>query len=161
VNGIELKPLHCGISVSSIAQSVEWFERVLGFELVRKVDMGHLGFEIAFIRNGDFQIELFEHSESQPASPGSHVPDEDVRTRGTKHICFQVPDLPSLVEHFKAQDVSIAMGPMPAAGLHVVFIHGPDDVLIEFAQLPPDPRRSPQSINGGKERCCQDCLLPT
>ncbi len=138
MEGIELKPLHCGISVSSIAQAVEWFERVLGFEFVREADMGHLGFKIAFVRNGDFQIELFEHSESQAAPPASHVPDEDVRTRGTKHICFQVPDLPSLVEHFEAHDVSIAMGPMPAAGLRVVFIHGPDDVLMEFAQAPVD-----------------------
>ncbi len=133
---IELKPLHCGISVSSLADASEWFERVLGFEFVREVDMAHLGFKIAFIRNGDFQIELFEHSESKPASPESRVPDEDVRTRGTKHICFQVPDLPSLVERFKANQVSIAMGPMPAAGLNVVFVHGPDDVLIEFAQVP-------------------------
>ena len=138
MNGIELKPLHCCISVSDVAQAVDWFERILGFEFVREGDMGHLGFKIAFVRNGDFQIELFEHSESKPASPASHIPDEDVRTRGTKHICFQVPDLPSLVEHFKAHNVRIAMGPMPAAGLHVVFIHGPDDVLMEFAQVPQD-----------------------
>jgi methylmalonyl-CoA/ethylmalonyl-CoA epimerase len=136
VNEIELKPLHCGISVSSLAEATEWFERVLGFEFVREVDMGHLGFRIAFIRHGDFQIELFEHSESKPAPPERQVPDEDVRTRGTKHICFQVADLPSLVERFKALDVSIAMGPVPAAGLNVVFVHGPDDVLIEFAQVP-------------------------
>jgi methylmalonyl-CoA/ethylmalonyl-CoA epimerase len=138
VSRIELKPLHCGISVSNVAQAVDWFERILGFELVREVDMAHLGFKIAFVRNGDFQIELFEHSESKPALPASHIPDEDVRTQGTKHICFQVPDLPGLVEHFKANGVSIAMGPMPAAGLHVVFIHGPDDVLMEFAQAPQD-----------------------
>jgi methylmalonyl-CoA/ethylmalonyl-CoA epimerase len=133
---IDLRPLHCGISVSNLAQATEWFERVLGFRFVREVDMGHLGFKIAFVSNGDFQIELFEHSESKPALPASHLPDEDARTQGTKHICFQVPDLPSLVEHFKANNVSIAMGPMPAAGLNVVFIHGPDDVLIEFAEIP-------------------------
>jgi methylmalonyl-CoA/ethylmalonyl-CoA epimerase len=136
MNDIELRPLHCGISVSNLAQAVDWFGRVLGFELVRSVEMGHLGFKIAFVRKGDFQIELFEHSESQPASPESHVPDEDLRTQGTKHICFQVQDLPGLVEHFRTYNVSIAMGPMPAAGLNVVFIHGPDDVLIEFAEVP-------------------------
>ena len=138
VSQIELRPLHCGISVSDLSQAVEWFERVLGFEFVREVDMGHLGFKIAFVRNGDFQIELFEHSESKAASPESHIPDEDVRTRGTKHICFQVPDLSSFVEHVRSQRVSIAMGPMAAAGLEVVFIHGPDDVLMEFAQIPQD-----------------------
>lgn len=47
-------------------------------------------------------------------------------------------DLQGLVEHFPAHDVSVAMGPMPAAGMHVVFIHGPDDVLMEFAQVPLD-----------------------
>ena len=135
MNGIELRPLHCGISVSNLEEAIDWFERVLGFEFLRFEDMGHLGFKIAFVRSGDFQIELFEHSESMPAPPESHIPDEDVRTRGTKHICFQVQDLPSLVEHFRSQDVSIAMGPMPAAGLNVVFIHGPDDVLIEFAEV--------------------------
>jgi len=135
VNEIELRPLHCGISVSNLAQAVEWFEQVLGFEFVKAVDMGHLGFKIAFVRSGDFQVELFEHSESKPASPESHIPDEDVRTRGTKHICFQVQDLPALMKRFEAHDVSIAMGPMPAAGLNVVFVHGPDDVLVEFAEV--------------------------
>ena len=133
---MRLRPLHCGISVSDLPQAIGWFERVLGFEFVREVDMGPLGFKIAFVRSGDFQIELFEHSESQPAPPESHLPDEDVRTRGTKHICFQVDDLASLVEHFRAHRVRIVMGPMPAAGLNVVFIYGPDDVLMEFAEIP-------------------------
>ena len=35
---------------------------------------------------------------------------------------------------------SVAMGPMPAAGLNVVFIHDPDDVLIEFAEVPEGSR---------------------
>jgi catechol 2,3-dioxygenase-like lactoylglutathione lyase family enzyme len=135
---IELRPLHCGISVSNLAQAVEWFERVLGFEFVREEDMGHLGFRIAFVRSGDFFIELFEHSESRPAPPESKIPDEDVRTQGTKHICFQVDDLDSLVDHFKAQDVHLAMGPLAAAGLNVVFVHGPDGVLIEFAEIARD-----------------------
>jgi methylmalonyl-CoA/ethylmalonyl-CoA epimerase len=133
---IRLRPLHCGISVSDLAGAIDWFEQILGFEFVSEVDMGPLGFKIAFVRSGDFQIELFEHCESKPAPPESHVPDEDVRTQGTKHICFQVDDLTSLVEHFRAHNVSIAMGPMPAAGLNVVFIHGPDDVLMEFAEIP-------------------------
>ena len=136
MNGLELRPLHCGISVSSLAEAVGWFERVLGFEFVREVDMGHLGFKIAFVRSGDFQIELFEHSRSKPAPPESRVPDEDLRTQGTKHICFQVRDLSQMVEHLRASGVGIAMGPMPAAGLNVVVIHGPDNVLIEFAEVP-------------------------
>jgi len=136
MNEIELRPLHCGISVSDLSEAIAWFERVLGFEFDREVDMGHLGFKIAFVRKGDFQIELFEHSESQPVPPESRIPDEDLRTRGTKHICFQVPDLERMLEHLKAEGVDIAMGPLPAAGLHIVFIHGPDDVLIEFAQVP-------------------------
>jgi methylmalonyl-CoA/ethylmalonyl-CoA epimerase len=139
MNRIELRPLHCGISVSSLAEAVEWFERVLGFELDREADMGHLGFKIAFVRSGDFQIELFEHSESKPAPPDSRIPDDDLRTQGTKHMCFQVEDISRMVEHFKANGVSIAMGPMRAAGLDVVFVHGPDDVLIEFAQVQEDP----------------------
>jgi len=131
---IQLRPYHCGISVSDLDSAVEWFDRVLGFKLDRKEDLSALGFQIAFVRNGDFSVELFQHEHSQPASPERAIPDEDVRTQGNKHICFLVPDLDAMVLHFEANDVPVVMGPLEVANLYVAFIHGPDDVLIEFAE---------------------------
>jgi hypothetical protein len=53
---------------------------------------------------------------------------------GTKHVCFLAPDLDAMVGHFEANDVTVVMGPIKAAGLYLTFVHGPDDVLTEFEE---------------------------
>jgi methylmalonyl-CoA/ethylmalonyl-CoA epimerase len=134
VKDFGLRPYHCGISVSSIPEASEWFEKILGFEPAREADLPHLGFKIAFLKKGDFEIELFEHQRTVPASPDRGHPDTDNRTQGTKHLCFAVNDLEGMLEHCRANDVEIVLGPVHTAGLDVFFVHGPDQCLLEFAQ---------------------------
>ncbi len=87
-------PHHFGMSVSDLDAAIDWFDKVLGFELDRKEDfLAKFGVHIAFIKSGDFSIELFQHDEAQPASPERSVPNEDIRTLGNKHMCFQTADL--------------------------------------------------------------------
>ncbi len=132
---VDLVPHHCGISVSDLDDAVAWFGRVLGFELERKDDfLAPQGVHIAFVRNGAFSVELFQHDQARPASPERSVPKEDIRTLGNKHICFLVPDMEAMVERFRANEVDIVLGPFDAPGSVACFIHGPDNVLIEFVQ---------------------------
>ena len=43
-----ISPLHCGISVSNLEASIEWFGRVLDFEVVSRDSIPAAGFDLAF-----------------------------------------------------------------------------------------------------------------
>ncbi len=135
---IRVLPHHFGMSVSDLDATIDWFSRVLGFELDRKEDfLAKFGVHIAFIKNGDFSIELFQHDEAQPASPERSVPNDDIRTLGNKHMCFQISDMDAMVERLKANDVTIVMGPFEAPGSVAAFVLDPDGALIELIEPRP------------------------
>lgn len=129
-----IKPLHCGISVSNLEESIEWFERVLDFKVVSRDSIPAAGFDLAFLKNGEFEIELFGCYEYQEMSEERKTPNLDVKTLGTKHICFAVDNLDNLVETFRENDVEIVQGPERLIGNYYCFIHGPNDILIEFIE---------------------------
>jgi methylmalonyl-CoA/ethylmalonyl-CoA epimerase len=107
----------------------------LGFELDRREDfLAEHGIHIAFVRNGDFFVELFAHDHAQPADPDRGVPNDDIRTLGNKHMCFRVSDMPAMLARLEANQVEVALGPLEAPGAVACFIHGPDDALIELIQ---------------------------
>jgi methylmalonyl-CoA/ethylmalonyl-CoA epimerase len=123
------------MSVSDLDGAIEWFDKVLGFELDRKEDfLAAYGVHIAFIKNGGFSIELFQHDQAEPASPERSVPNQDIRTLGNKHMCFQISNMEAMVERLKANDVTLAMGPFEAPGSVAAFILGPDGALVELIQ---------------------------
>ena len=135
---VQVTPHHFGMSVSDLDGAIVWFGKVLGFELDRKEDfLAAHGVHIAFIKNGDFFIELFQHDHAQPASPERSVPNEDIRTLGNKHMCLQVSDMEAVLERIKANDVTIALGPFEAPGSIAAFVLGPDGALVELLQLRP------------------------
>jgi methylmalonyl-CoA/ethylmalonyl-CoA epimerase len=128
-------PHHFGMSVSDLDRAVDWFDKVLGFELDRKEDfLAKFGVHIAFIKSGDFSIELFQHDQARPAAPERSVPNEDIRTLGNKHMCFQTADLDALLERLRVYGGTIAMGPFDAPGSRAAFILGPDGALVEVVQ---------------------------
>ena len=128
-------PHHFGMSVSDLDAAIDWFDSVLGFELDRKEDfLAKFGVHVAFIKSGDFSIELFQHDQAQPASSGRSVPNEDIRTLGNKHMCFQTTDLDAVLERLQAHGGTIAMGPFDAPGSRAAFILGPNGALVEVIQ---------------------------
>ncbi|MDR1246733.1 MAG: VOC family protein [Clostridiales Family XIII bacterium] len=135
MSNVRYKPLHVGISVSNLENAIAWFEDVLGFTLRDKSDFVPVGFRVAFLDNGaGFEIELFENRETKPAPEERLHPDTDSKTQGTKHIAFEVDDLDKELAYFKSKGIEPVMGPAMCFGLYVAFIHGPDNVLIEFIQ---------------------------
>lgn len=138
---IELVPHHCGMSVADLDAAAEWLDRVLGFELVRKDDfLAPQGIHVAFVKNGDFIIELFQHVDHRPVPPERMMPDDDARTLGTKHMCFQVSDMDAMVQHLRENEVDVVLGPLEVPGAVVCFIHSPDKILIELLQVGPRTR---------------------
>ena len=126
--------LQVGISVGNMEESLDWYKKNLDFELVK--DDGYvppLGAHICFIRNGDFEIELFQYDAPKPIPEDRLTPNSDLQTIGTKHVAFEVPDMKALKEKFVANGVDIAHEVM-MEGNNVMFVRDNSGVLIEFIQ---------------------------
>lgn len=84
---MNLTPLHVGISVKDMDEALDWYQKNLGFQLVK--DDGFLpplGARVCFLQHGSFQIELFEYQAPKPLPPDRLHPNLDLQTIGTKHI---------------------------------------------------------------------------
>ena len=128
-----LKPLHVGISVNNMEEALEWYSKNLDFQLVKDDYIPPLHARICFIRNGDFQLELFRYDEPKPIPADRLIPNSDLQTVGTKHVAFEVPDMKALKEKFVANGVDIAHEVM-MEGNNVMFVRDNSGVLIEFIQ---------------------------
>ena len=128
------KALHVGISVNKMDEALEWYKKNLDFELVK--DDGYvppLKAHICFIRNGDFEIELFEYDEPKPIPEDRLMPNSDLQTVGTKHLALAVPDMKAMKEKLVANGVDIAHEVTMGAD-SVMFIRDNSGVLIELIQ---------------------------
>ncbi|MDB9822451.1 VOC family protein [Deltaproteobacteria bacterium] len=129
-----LKPLHCGISVAHMQESIEWYEKTLGFELIERKNFDMLNCEIAFLKTGDFEIELFRHYDTIPLPPDRREPDKDIQTQGIKHLCYEVEDITALLNDLRQKGADIVFGPREMEGTLMGFIRDNTGNLIEFMQ---------------------------
>ncbi len=134
MNSPLLKPLHCGISVADMQGSIEWYEKILGLHLVFRQDYEELKCEIAFLKMGDFQIELFRHHNTIPLPPERRDPSRDVQVQGIKHVAYEVKDIAALLVDFREKGVDVVFGPVPMEGMLVGFIRDNTGNLIELIQ---------------------------
>jgi methylmalonyl-CoA/ethylmalonyl-CoA epimerase len=134
--GTELvvRPLHVGISVPDIEASIAWYEAMLDFKLVFDQYIDKIPARIAFIKHGDFSIELFEVEGADPLPADRRVPNLDIRTHGTKHIAYAVDDLTALMKTLKSKGVDVAMDIFPMENDLVAFIRDNSGNLIELIQ---------------------------
>ena len=126
--------LHVGISIRDMEESLAWYEKNLGFRLVK--DDGFvtpLRARICFIERDGFQIELFEYAESKPLPEDRLYPNTDLRTVGTKHVAFAVQDMASVKAYLMGNGVEIAHE-TEMNGEHVLFIRDCSGVLIELIE---------------------------
>lgn len=130
-----ISPLHVGISVADADASIAWYKEFLGFEPVYDAYLPPLKARVVFIRCGNFELELFQHDESLPLPPGRLMPNSDIQTQGTKHVCFAHPDVSGFLTDLKARGVDVVLGPqvMPD-GKTMGFIRDNNGTLIEFVQ---------------------------
>lgn len=134
--GLIVKPLHVGVSVPDISASIAWYEEKLNFKLVFDQYVDQLPARIAFMKHGDFSIELFEVEGAAPLPDDRRVPNLDIRTHGTKHIAYAVTNLAALMETLKSKDVDVAMDIFPMEDDWVAFIRDNAGNLIELIQQP-------------------------
>lgn len=133
MTGNVVKPLHVGISVYNMDESVEWYRKNLGFEPYKDDYVPPLGARIVFIRKGDFEIELFQYDEPKKIPEDRLTPNSDLQTVGTKHVAFETDDMAALKAGFAENGVDIAHE-VTMEGNAVMFVRDCNGVLIEFIQ---------------------------
>lgn len=125
--------LHAGISVGNMDEALEWYQKNLDFELVRDNYMPPLGARVCFVKNGDFQLELFQHDRPNPIPEERLTPNSDLQTIGTKHVAFAVPDMKAQKAKFLANGVDIAHE-VSMGGMSIMFVRDNSGVLIELIE---------------------------
>lgn len=130
-----LKHHHGAVSVPDLERAIDWYARMLGFEVESRVLLAHVPARVATLRREGLRIELFEVEGSQPASPERRVPDLDLRTQGTKHFAFAVPDIDAAVAALQARGVDLVFHKrLPFAAF--AFVRDDFGNLIEFIEQP-------------------------
>jgi len=129
-----IRILHAGISVNDMEESLAWYEKNLGFRLVK--DDGYvppLEARICFVERDGFQMELFQYREPRPLPEERLTPNTDLQTVGTKHVAFSVENMAALKERFLANGADIAFE-TEMNGDHVMFVRDCSGVLLEFIE---------------------------
>jgi methylmalonyl-CoA/ethylmalonyl-CoA epimerase len=126
---------HGGISVPDIAAAIDWYRRVLGFEVEKQFYIEAAKAKAAMIRKGPLRFELFEPEESMPLPEDRRHPPRDLLTHGNKHIAFRVESIDDFLAEMEGKGADIAFVVREAFGKGC-FIRDCAGNLIEFVEEP-------------------------
>ena len=134
----EFRLHHGGLSVSNLERSLEFYKRVLGFELDTRLTTADGNMEIAHIKRGDDFLELFCHKDHLPLPEFARDNLSDFKVLGTKHIAF-ITDEPEevhrLLEEQKVEGLTPIFENNPT--YKYFFFRDPDGIALEFVYRRP------------------------
>jgi catechol 2,3-dioxygenase-like lactoylglutathione lyase family enzyme len=107
----------------------EWFERILGAEVIRSVEQGKPRVDLKLGGNKIFIAG---------ASPDDLNPAPKIPYRGLDHIGLFVTDLDVFVEEIKAKGAEFTKEPhSPRPGIKICFLRGPEGISVELLERDP------------------------
>ncbi|MCK9301655.1 MAG: methylmalonyl-CoA epimerase [Bacteroidales bacterium] len=129
---------HIGIAVKSIAESLPYYEGVLGFKCYNVEVVEDQKVKTAFLKVGQTKIELLESTDPE----GTIAKFIEKRGEGIHHIAFAVDDIASSLDDLKSKDVRlIDLFPRKGAeGLSIAFVH-PKSSFGVLTELCEDPNK--------------------
>lgn len=141
---------HTMLRVKDPQRSLDFYSRVLGMRLLRKVDFPEAKFSLFFLAmtrgeqvpedEGKRQsytfgrqsvLELTHNWGTESDDSAYHNGNKD--PRGFGHICFSVPDIEAACERFETLQVPFVKR-LDKGMQHVAFISDPDEYWIEIVQ---------------------------
>lgn len=133
-----IRPDHAGISVGDLEASIAWYRDMLGFELMRVVDIpdAEEAGTVALVRRGDFILELFCLPGAAPLPEERRHPATDLLTHGIKHVAYAVPDIAALMDDLKAKGVDVVWDVVVRDGSPCAFVRDNSGNLVEFVERP-------------------------
>jgi catechol 2,3-dioxygenase-like lactoylglutathione lyase family enzyme len=126
---------HGGVSVPRLDEAIEWYGRVLGFEVEKRFRIEPAKANAAMIRKGPLRFELFEVEGAAALPEDRRMPIPDLKTHGNKHVAFCVDDLDTFLAEMDAEGADIAFVVREAFG-RGCFIRDCAGNLIEFVEEP-------------------------
>ncbi len=140
MSALEFWHHHAGVSVPDLAASIDWYQRVLGFTLVRRLRIETIPADVAILKHGAMHIELFQAQGASPLPPERREPDSDVRTHGNKHVAFGVADVEAFATELRRRGADVVWVKRFEHGGANIFIRDNAGNLIEFLQATLDPQ---------------------
>lgn len=128
---------HGGVSVPSLDEAIDWYGRVLGFEVEKRFTIEAARSRTAMVRKGPLRFEIFEVEGAVPLPDDRRHPPRDVRTHGNKHVAFRVADLDAFLAEMEEKGADVAFVVREAFGKGC-FIRDCAGNLIEFVEEPAD-----------------------
>ena len=144
---------HCMLRVKDPAISLDFYTRIMGMRVLRKLDFPEMKFSLYFLHlatAGDAppddagertawtfaQRGILEltHNWGTEADPGFNYHDGNAQPQGFGHICFSVPDLDAAVRWFDEQQLTYVKRPEQGKMKDVAFIKDPDGYWIEIVE---------------------------
>ena len=145
---------HCMLRVKDPAVSLDFYTRLFGMRLLRKLDFPEMKFSLYFLHRpheGDApppedigertawtfsQRGILEltHNWGTEAQADFKYHDGNAQPQGFGHICFSVPDLDAAIRWFDEHQVSYVKRPEQGKMRDVAFIRDPDGYWIEIIE---------------------------
>jgi lactoylglutathione lyase len=150
-NGFVLN--HCMLRVKDPQRALDFYTRVMGMRLLRKLDFPEMSFSLYFLHRPEdgvtppsdvgertawtfSQRAILEltHNWGTESQADFSYHDGNAQPQGFGHICFSVPDLDAAVKWFDDNQVAYVKRPEQGKMKDVAFIKDPDGYWIEIVE---------------------------
>jgi lactoylglutathione lyase len=144
---------HSMLRVKDPAIALDFYSRVLGMRVLRRLDFPEMRFSLYFLHVADGAAAAPEevgertawtfrqrgileltHNWGSESQPDFRYHDGNAQPQGFGHICISVPDLDAAVAWFDQNDVSFVKRPEQGKMRDVAFIKDPDGYWIEIVE---------------------------
>lgn len=128
------KPYFSAIIVSDVENSIEWYSKNLGFEVLNRVDMSDRGFKQANLKRGSALVELIELNTAISQAELLQNRPQRSRIQGFFKFGFTVSELDSWVEFLTESGVQFngSVVEDPNSGQRMVIVLDPDGNRIQL-----------------------------
>ncbi len=125
---------HIGIAVKNLAETLKFYEDVLGIKCVSQEVVEEQKVKVAFLPIGDTEVELLE-STSEDGPIARFI---EKKGEGIQHIAFKVDNIEEAIKELEEKGVRM-IDEQPrygAGGARIAFLHpkSTSGVLIEISQ---------------------------
>lgn len=122
---------HFAVSVRSLEESIEWYQRVLGFKLICINELDKINVKVAHMEGPGMVLELFEAQNASQIPEYRRYPNTDLKVHGNKHFALSIEDR----EQTKHELQELGVGTIMIADVwdtYGIFIRDPTGNLIEL-----------------------------
>jgi lactoylglutathione lyase len=144
---------HSMVRVKDPAVSLDFYTRVFGMRVLRKLDFPEMKFSLYFLHRPQAGEEVPEdvgertawtfaqrgileltHNWGTESDPAFRYHDGNAQPQGFGHICFSVPDLDAAIRWFDDNGITYVKRPEQGKMRDVAFIRDPDGYWIEIVE---------------------------